>query len=97
VQPEPHYSGGLILDKSAPENVYLSRPVNGIFELEHWHTPDHGQSWQRTPITHGSQCNNVRPFLASAPGSVEKLLFWMNGNYKHFTQYNTSIRMKEIG
>ncbi len=37
-EPEPHYSGGIVLDHGDPSVVYLSRPVDGTFEIERWRT-----------------------------------------------------------
>lgn len=31
---EPHYSGGIVLDHGNPSTVFLSREVNGTFEIE---------------------------------------------------------------
>src|SRR6266545_3952074 len=39
---EPHYSGGVTLDHEDPSIVYLSRQVNGHFEVSLWHTRDGG-------------------------------------------------------
>ncbi|MNI06551.1 hypothetical protein D3C73_595370 [compost metagenome] len=96
VERETFYSGGLILDHVDPSHVYLSRPVNGIFEIEHWHTDDHGRTWESTVITAGSSHNNVRPVLARGKGSDEAVLLWMHGDYVHFTRYETSLKMKVI-
>lgn len=105
VEREPFYSGGLILDHADPANVYLSRPVNGVFEIEHWRTPDHGATWESTAITAGSSRNNVRPVLArdmrSVPGARSggqsgPLLLWMHGDYVHFTRYETALKMTTV-
>jgi hypothetical protein len=96
VERETFYSGGLILDHTDPSHVYLSRPVNGIFEIEHWYTPDHGRTWESNAITAGSSRNNVRPVLARGKDSDAALLLWMHGDYIHFTRYGTALKMKVI-
>ncbi|KRE67429.1 hypothetical protein ASL11_18950 [Paenibacillus sp. Soil750] len=96
VEREPFYSGGLILDHANPANVYLSRSVNGIFEIEHWHTTDHGKTWESTAVTSGSSHNNVRPVLARSNGQEDALLLWMHGDYVHFTNYETALKMKLV-
>lgn len=97
VEREPFYSGGLILDHADPRHVYLSRPVNGIFEIEHWHTVDHGRTWTSDAITAGSSRNNVRPVLAHGKDGGETVLLWMHGDYVHFTRYETALKMKVVG
>lgn len=96
VEREPFYSGGLILDHANPANVYLSRSVNGIFEIEHWHTTDYGKTWESTAVTTGSSHNNVRPVLARSNGQEDALLLWMHGDYVHFTNYETALKMKLV-
>lgn len=90
---EPFYSGGIILDHSDPSNVYLSREINGIFEIEAWSTSDHGQSWVSKPITVHSKKHNVRPIVSRGE---KKCLFWMYGDYIHYTDFDTELKMLEI-
>jgi len=97
-EPEPHYSGGIVLDHSNPSIVYLSRPTNDIFEIEKWVTSDGGDTWESEMITSGSAKNNVRPFAAwlhpPTPGSKpgRNMLFWMHGDYEHYTSFSTGIK-----
>ena len=49
-----YYSGGLALDHEDPSVVYLSRPVDGTFEIERWTTSDAGETWTSVPVTHRS-------------------------------------------
>ncbi|WJH34438.1 BNR repeat-containing protein [Paenibacillus sp. CC-CFT747] len=49
IETEPYYSGGLILDHHDPSHVYLSRCVEGVFEIEHWYTPDQGKPGRGRP------------------------------------------------
>jgi hypothetical protein len=44
---EPDYSGGITLDHEDPSTVYLSRQVNGVFEVEVWTTPTTGRPGRR--------------------------------------------------
>ncbi|SDE40368.1 BNR repeat-containing family member [Paenibacillus sp. UNCCL117] len=110
---EPYYSGGMILDHGDPSTVYVSRPVNGMFEIERWHTPDRGVTWSSEAVTSGSPSNQVRPFLtrrsapsaasqtgagaAGAPGQADPLLlFWMSGDYLHYTDYRTVLKAASV-
>jgi len=92
---EVHYSGGVALDHGNPSVVYLSRPVNGVFEIERWVTSDLGVTWKSRAITQDSINDNVRPFvvLNSKPGRAPNLLWMNNQRYVHYTDYLTSIKM----
>jgi rhamnogalacturonyl hydrolase YesR len=90
---EPHYSAGVVLDHNDPSIVYLSKPTNGVFEIERWVTPDGGATWTSTRITKDSSWNNVRPVVARDHKSSDSGLFWMHGDYEHYTKYATAIKM----
>lgn len=91
VEKEPYYSGGIILDHANPSVVYLSREVDGVFEIERWQTDDLGVSWSSEPVTSGSSANQVRPYLTRGGDGGQAILLWMNGEYVHFTKYRTSL------
>lgn len=94
VEPEPHYSGGVVLDHGDPSVVYLSRPVSGVFEIERWWTEDGGVTWQSAPLTVGSSRDNVRPFVIRGHGKEPPAVFWMeNRHYRHYLDYESAIRM----
>lgn len=92
-EPEPHYSAGMSLNPLSPNVIYLSREVNGIFEIEKRETKDKGKSWKTTPITQNSTHDNVRPVV---PKNMQKsdtpVVLWMtNKKYIHYTNYDTEI------
>ncbi|MGQ7887717.1 BNR-4 repeat-containing protein [Paenibacillus sp. WC2504] len=89
---EPYYSGGIILDHSDPSIVYVSRQVQGTFEIERWSTSNLGVTWSSAAITANSTSHQVRPFLTRGSHDGQAILFWMSGDYIHYTNYNTSIR-----
>ena len=91
---EPHYSGGVVLDHTDPSIVYLSREVQGVFEIERWFTTDNGASWLSDQITAHSQWNNVRPVVPRGhkPGGIN--IIWMQGPYVHYTDFSTALRIK---
>ncbi|MBU0639901.1 MAG: glycoside hydrolase family 88 protein [Planctomycetes bacterium] len=94
---EPHYSGGVILDHANTGQVYLARPVLGVFEIERWELSGSGAGWRHAAITSGSQYDNVRPVaIRNAPASGPRLL-WMcvDRQYEHYTRYGCSIRMDQ--
>ncbi|HTY25400.1 MAG TPA: BNR-4 repeat-containing protein [Desulfomonilaceae bacterium] len=90
---EPYYSGGMALNHNNPSLVFLSRPINGVFEIERWQTPDEGKSWTSSSITRNSRLLNVRPIVPMGYTGAEDHVLWMHGQYVHYTDYRTDIRM----
>ena len=90
---EPHYHGNLTLHPSLPSIVYLSRQINGTFEIEKRTTNDEGQSWQVTPITMNSKYDQVRPYVPRGLKADDPdIVLWMeNRKYIHYTDYDTRI------
>jgi hypothetical protein len=93
---EPHYSGGMALDHANPSIVYLSRPIDGQFEIERWDTKDFGQTWHAQAITRQSEALNVRPVVPRGHKGQTSSVLWMHGTYTHFTNYRTAIKFQTI-
>lgn len=95
IEREPNYSGGVILNHHDPSMIYLSREINGVFEIEQWKTEDQGENWKVTAITANSKFNNIRPFVArNHPQVNSPMVLWMNvRNYVHYTDFDSSIKM----
>jgi len=91
---EPHYSSGLALDPADPAIVYLTRPVNGVRELEKWTTPDGGKTWKTEAITSGSKQDNIRPYVVMNHTADGPTVLWENlsGRYVHYTDYRAAIK-----
>ncbi len=89
-----YYSGGLALDHDDPSVVYLSRPVDGTFEIERWMTSDTGETWTAEPVTGGSSANSVRPVVPRNHVQGGPSVVWMHGDYVDFKRYSTSLRMR---
>ncbi|MBL3655178.1 BNR-4 repeat-containing protein [Fulvivirga sediminis] len=91
---EPHYFGGMSLHPDNSHVVYLSREINGIFEIERWETDDLGKSWSTESITKNSVKDNVRPYVPRGLSADEaEMVFWMeNEKYIHYTNFKTSIK-----
>ena len=92
-EPEPNYSGGISLDYDNPSQIYLSKQVEGVFEIMKFSTPDSGATWDSTVITRNTPSGliNVRPVV---PRHHKKGFFdvlWMRGTYIFYTNYHTSI------
>ncbi|MDO9255641.1 MAG: DUF4861 family protein [Bacteroidales bacterium] len=94
VEREPHYSGGIVLDHTNPSVVYLSKPVNSVFEIEKWTTPDQGKKWNTQAFTQNSSTNNIRPFVVRNYSANGPKVLWMNvfDHYAHYTDFLTSIK-----
>ncbi|MBN1759343.1 MAG: BNR-4 repeat-containing protein [Chitinispirillaceae bacterium] len=98
---EPNYSPGISLDHGDPSIVYLSRFIDGQCEIEQWTTDDGGETWDTVAITRGSSERNVRPIVAwprpyGTEKPAKKLLFWMYGDYVHYTNYSTGIKYRVL-
>ncbi len=91
---EANYSGGIVIDHENPSIVYLSRLINGVFEIEKWHTHDFGKTWKSEAITMNSAHDNVRPFAVRNAKSDNPLqvLWMMNRKYISYTNYNSAIK-----
>lgn len=89
---EPFYSGGLALDHENTGDVYLSRQVNGVFEIERWSKKRSG--WRRRPLTAGSEKANLRPYVVAGDRPGRKaIVLWMQGDYHHYTRFSTVLRI----
>jgi hypothetical protein len=67
---EPQYSGGVTFDHEDPQVLYLSRSINGQWEIERWRTGDGGATSPHSAITSASPVTNVRrsPHAGSMAG-----------------------------
>jgi hypothetical protein len=89
---EQQYSGGITLDHSDTNIVYLSREVDGGFDLECWTTDDGGHRWQHTTVVHAAKgLDNVRPVVPRGWTNRPMGLLWLRGDYDSYTTYKTSI------
>ena len=89
---EEHYSGGIVLDHHNPKNVFLSRQVNDVFEIEHWQW--RGGKWKTTALTANSSVKNIRPYVVDGY-TGKPIVMWMNGVYDHFIKYKTELLIND--
>ena len=83
---EYQYSGGICVDPVDPNIVYLSRKVNGQFEIEQWKTKDAGLTWTTLTITATLGLEDVRPYVpANRPANME-MVEWMSGDYTYWAK-----------
>lgn len=92
-EPEPNYSGGMVIDPENPSIVYLSKQVNGVFEIFKYTTNDKGASWETKAITANTPEGiiNVRPIIPRGhqPGSFD--VVWLRGTYVTYANFHTSV------
>lgn len=93
-EPEPHYFGGMGIHPGNANVVYLSRQIDGVFEIERWETNDNGQTWKHDPITEDSEYDNVRPYVPRGlPADAKEIVLWMeNQKYIHYTNFRASVK-----
>lgn len=91
---EPHYFGGMTNHPGNADVVYLSREVDGVFEIERWETSDYGKNWEKEAVTQQSTLDNVRPYVPRGLGASDtEVVLWMeNKKYIHYTDYRSAIR-----
>ncbi|HCX21577.1 MAG: hypothetical protein CMB80_10075 [Flammeovirgaceae bacterium] len=91
---EPHYFGGMTIHPNNSNVVYLSRQINGVFEIERWETTNYGKTWKQEAITQNSALDNVRPYIPRGLDATDQeVVLWMeNQKYTHYTDYKTSIK-----
>jgi hypothetical protein len=85
------YAGGMSLDHEDPATVYLSRKVDGDFEVERWHTRNGGRGWTHVSVTKGSRgVDNIRPV---APRGLrgDDTVVWLRGRYPGYRAYMTRV------
>lgn len=95
---EPYYFGGMSIHPSNPTIIYISRQINGVFEIERWETEDFGKTWNTKQITKNSKYDNVRPTVPRGLKSAQsEIVLWMeNKRYRHFTKFKSSIKYSVI-
>ncbi len=83
------YSGGVALDPSDPDTVYLSSEyAAGDFRMEKWQRI--AAVWTKTSDVTGAATKNARPIFVRGSGATPRCLFW-GGTYTSFTSYSTSL------
>lgn len=91
---EPHYMGNMTFNPLKPAEIYVSREVNDVFEIEKFETSNGGVSWDITPITENSNFDNVRPYVPRyLKEGAKTVVLWMeNRKYVHYTNYECRIK-----
>lgn len=90
---EKNYSGGLSLHHENPAIVYLSKQVNGVFEIYKYETKDKGETWIETAITKNTPPDivNARPIVPRNHKEGYFDVLWMRGKYTTYQNYKTAL------
>jgi hypothetical protein len=88
------YAAGMSLDHEDPATVFLSRKVDGDFEIERWRTADGGRSWSHVSVTKGSRnVDNIRPVTPRGMRGDDAVV-WLRGRYSGYTTYMTRVKSR---
>ena len=83
----------MALDHADPFTLFTSRRIDGVFEIERWHSPDVGTTWTSQPLTSHSHCDNVRPCAVRGAAAGGPVVLWMsNERYVHYTDFRTTLK-----
>lgn len=78
------YSGGMALDPESPNQIYLSVPVDGVYEIHKYTVDADGKVAATEAVTKNSAKNNVRPWVLPGSANSPLRLAWMNGDYYYW-------------
>jgi len=94
IQREPHYHGNMTFHPSDPRIIFISRQINGRFEIEKRKISKRAKTTRIWAITSNSQFDQVRPYVPrNTPKKGKTALLWMeNRKYIHYTDYDTKIK-----
>lgn len=92
---EPHYAGGITLDPSDPDTVYVSAdvdPESGTptehYQIYRGTTADGGDTWDWTTLTPDATEDHLRPFV---PRGDRDVLLWLRGRYTTYNDYDMEV------
>ena len=93
---EPHYSAGLSINPNKAHDLFISRDVNGTYEIEEWTLNTSTKEWSSKAITSNSEKSQVRPFTVKAKGNKTYLMWLTVDRYIHYTDYKTGVKLAII-
>jgi len=103
---ESDYGGGMCIDPSHPNVIYISSNAanpfsladvsnvplrtNARYELYRGVTNDGGQTFTWEQLTTNSESDNLRPIVPENHG-YDRALLWFNGTYNSYTSFDTRV------
>jgi hypothetical protein len=97
--PENHYAGGITIDPQDTNTVYISTDVNpttgrpnpsGRYQIHRGIMSRDTKDFKWTQLTFDTDADNIRPVVPRRHNCTICLI-WLQGQYKTYTNYNTSI------
>lgn len=99
---EEDYTGLAAIDPYDLDSVYVSTTLDprdgaplAFHEIFHARTADGGATWTWTPVTEGSEVDNLRPIVAPGDPSRTPLL-WFRGTMTASQHYDCEIVLRDI-
>lgn len=88
---ETYYSGGISINHSNTNEVYLSKNLGSGWDIWKYVTADNGATWTPTQLTNDStlQMRPIVPRNAHANFPV----VWLEGTYISYTDYDLDVRL----
>lgn len=99
---EQDYTGLAAIDPYDLDSVYVSTPIDPRdgtelphHEIFHARTADGGSTWRWSPVTEGSNVDNLRPIVA--PGDPARIpLLWFRGPMTASQHYRCEIVLQDM-
>lgn len=91
---EPQYVGGMDLNRSNPNIVYLSaKGLGRQWQMQKRTTPDNGASWIVESLTSDLETRKLRPFCPYNPVAECSEVLWLQGDYTMYLSpsFNTAV------
>ena len=97
--PENHYAGGIAIDPEKTDTVYISTDVDpatgqknssGHYQIYKGSISSDISKCEWVQLTSDTDTDNIRPIVPREHG-CKICLIWLQGQYKAYTDYNTSI------
>lgn len=97
--PENHFAGGIAIDPSDVNTVYISSnvdpltgkaAVNKRYQIYRGTTQNGGDNWAWEQLTFDTQNDNLRP-LVPLNHTAKTCVFWFSGRYKSSVDFSTCI------
>jgi hypothetical protein len=80
-----YYSGGIFMDPLDPDVLFVSREIDGVFEIERYVTEDDGLTWDVTAVTEDSDVDNFRPYVPGGDRDPdEHMVVFVTGDYDYY-------------
>lgn len=86
-----YYSGGIALNHGDLDEVWVSKPKNGVHNIFKYSTSDGGSTWvEGEQLTGSMTLPHFRPiYVRNAHADLQ--VFWMYGYYPDFDSFQTAI------